>query len=390
MTRVTLIVVCEPGASCASDRLPECRDALQDLGYSVEILASAAVLDGLREQDPNLQARPIPGDFNDLAGSAIAGLREASGDLRILLDAGMTYTSDDLVAVVRRLAVGDVQIAVASRNLAGSGSIVGRLFGAFVRPLLGSTDPFSGLIGLKSLGARRAESAFRPVGSRFALEILARVEGPRADVAVGGRIASTSRWSFDLGEIRQAKRLSDDRFGNVSRLLQFCVVGASGMVVDLTFYALFQMIFAATPMAGRVAPLVGGPLAPAAAGVVAVALALTWNFALNRRLTFNDAKRGSIVREYGRYVVSNLAGIILSLTLRLTLPNLFGFFRSHRLAAAVVGIVAATGVSFTLTRWFVFGRRAAPALSDAPMAGRVGLAGLSPAESTGHELARSH
>ena len=30
------------------------------------------------------------------------------------------------------------------------------------------------------------------------------------------------------------KRLADDRFGNFSRLLQFCVVGASGMVIDLS------------------------------------------------------------------------------------------------------------------------------------------------------------
>ena len=31
----------------------------------------------------------------------------------------------------------------------------------------------------------------------------------------------------------------DDRFGNASRLIQFCAVGASGMIVDLTCYALF-------------------------------------------------------------------------------------------------------------------------------------------------------
>jgi hypothetical protein len=53
-------------------------------------------------------------------------------------------------------------------------------------------------------------------------------------------------------------------------------------------------------------------------------------------------------------VLSNALGIALSFTLRLTLPRQFGFFAKHRLAAAVVGIVAATGISFTMSRWLVF------------------------------------
>ena len=47
-----------------------------------------------------------------------------------------------------------------------------------------------------------------------------------------------------LNDIRQLKRVLDQRFGTFSRLVQFCMVGASGMVVDLSFYALFQMLFA--------------------------------------------------------------------------------------------------------------------------------------------------
>jgi hypothetical protein len=42
------------------------------------------------------------------------------------------------------------------------------------------------------------------------------------------------------------------------------------------------------------------------------------------------------------------------------LPAHILFFERHRLAAAVVGIVAATGVSFTMSRWLVFSRRPEP------------------------------
>jgi dolichol-phosphate mannosyltransferase len=187
------------------------------------------------------------------------------------------------------------------------------------------------------------------------------VAGRRADVPVES-VVSTSRASTPLGDLRQLKRLADDLFGNASRLLQFCFVGASGMVVDLTFYALFQAILNQTSVFdGMQAPLVGGPLALAVAAVLAISIALTWNFTINRRLTFNDTRRGSIGRQYLRYVLSNLLGIGVSLTLRLLLPNTFGFFRRHRLAAAVVGIVTATGISFSMARWFVFRHRPAPA-----------------------------
>ena len=346
MARVSLIVVRGAGAEWPHDRSTDTRDALKASGHDVEV-------DAISVESGGIEGR-------GLAIAAIDGVRRADGELLLVLDAGMGYSAADLVAVADRLAAGDVEIVVASRNAGPSRRLAGRLLGAVVRPILGTTDPFAGLIGMTSGLARSADALFRPVGSRFALEVLARAEGRREDVAVSGRVASAKRSSIGLGDIRQAKRLADDRFGNVSRLLQFCFVGASGMVVDLVFYALFQKVFAATPMAVRVAPVVGGSLAMAAARVSAIAIALTWNFSLNRRLTFNDARRGSIAREYVRYVLSNMAGVLLSLTLSLTLPNLFGFFRAHRLAAAVVGIVAATGVSFTLTRFFVFGRRPTP------------------------------
>jgi dolichol-phosphate mannosyltransferase len=260
----------------------------------------------------------------------------------------MDYEPDDVLAVVERLAAGDVELVVASRP--------NRWIGTLALRFLGTTDPASGLIGLSRDGAIEADDSFAPIGSRFTLELLARVAGRRADVPISS-IPRSTQSSTPFSDLRQLKRLADDRFGNASRLLQFCFVGASGMVVDLTFYALLQFIFARTELAGMTAPLVGGSMGLAVAAVIAIAVALTWNFSINRRLTFNDARQGSIARQYVRYVFSNLLGIGVSLSLRLILPNTFGFFRSHRLAAAVVGIVAATGISFSMARWFVFGHR---------------------------------
>ncbi len=361
MARVSLIVLEGPGVAWPSGRMAACRAGLEDRGHAVEVLVVA---------DPRGRRAPGPdepwcdrlvADGPGLARAAVAGLRAARGRWLVLLDLAMAYPPEDVFAVVDRLATAEGEVvAVAARPAGG-------LARALARRLAGTADPSSGLIGLTLGSAIEADGSFAPVGSRFALEVLARVGGPRVDVEVGP-VAAGPRTSPRMDDVRFLKRLADDRFGTASRLIQFCIVGASGMVVDLTSYALLQAALAASPLAGVTTPLLGEPLDLAGAAVLAIALALTWNFSLNRRLTFNDARDGSIVRQYVRYVLGNLVGIGVSLTLRLALPDLFGFFARHRLAAAVAGIVAATGISFGMARWFVFGQSTGAATDPAPAA----------------------
>ena len=172
-----------------------------------------------------------------------------------------------------------------------------------------------------------------------------------------------------LDRFRRIKRRADERYGNLSRLLQFCGVGASGMVVDLSTYSALQAVLGTLAGARRVVFAGGGALgsitrAEALAAFLGIAVAMTWNFTINRRLTFNDARRGSIPRQYLRYALSNLLGCTVSFAFRLGLPGSVPFFARHRLVAAVAGIVAATGISFTMARWFVFGVRPGRSRSD--------------------------
>ena len=330
MVRVSLIALRGPGVAWPSDRIAAYVAVLEQADYEVEVVETSE--------------RP------GTSRAAVDGLRASTGDLVILVDLAVAYDPASVYAIVQRLSSGDSDLVIDTR----SSALVGRL----CRRLLGTADPFSRLIGLTREAADRADPAFSPVGNRFAMEMLARVPGRRADVR-GARVrASTWIWP-SLDDVRLVKRLADERFGNGSRLIQFCFVGVSGMVIDLTCYALAQTILSRTAMAGSVAPVVGGSLVLLLSGLISVGTAVTWNFSINRRLTFNDARGGSIVAQYLRYLFSNLLGIAVSLTLRLALPKYVPFFDRHKLAAAVVGIVAATGISFTMARWFVFGRKAA-------------------------------
>ena len=85
----------------------------------------------------------------------------------------------------------------------------------------------------------------RPDESSLILDLLSRHRVRCIDVPVDGGGGFRSR-GVGIGHVRPLKHLLDLRFGNYSRLVQFCIVGASGMVVDLSFYALFQWLFSFT------------------------------------------------------------------------------------------------------------------------------------------------
>jgi dolichol-phosphate mannosyltransferase len=176
------------------------------------------------------------------------------------------------------------------------------------------------------------------------------------DVPVTGDDRFQSRL-IGFRDLRQLKHMLDRRFGNYSRLVQFCMVGASGMVVDLSFYALLQLLLSVTWLAFTRTPIIGVSCHLVLSRSLAIGIALVWNFSLNRRLTFNDAQKGDVIRQFMTYVLSNAVAVLFSLTLSLVLPTRVAFFARHRLAAAVVGIVVATGISFSMSRWLVFGRR---------------------------------
>jgi dolichol-phosphate mannosyltransferase len=139
------------------------------------------------------------------------------------------------------------------------------------------------------------------------------------------------------------------------------------MVVDLSFYARFQWLLASIRLGAARSARFGFSWHLAIAGAHSIAIAWLRNFSLNRRLTFNDARGGSWVRQFLTHALSNALAIALSFTVRLYLWARVAFSARHRLAAAVVRIVGATGIGFSMSRWIVFTRR--PDLNHAPRAG---------------------
>ena len=141
--------------------------------------------------------------------------------------------------------------------------------------------------------------------------------------------------------LKHLKRLADFRFGAVSRFFQFCAVGFSGMIIDITTYAML-LAWGTSIYAGR---------------GIAILIAMTWNFFLNRKLTFSDRRYGSLIPQYLGFVASSAIGAIISWTMATIIAPMLLFFREHLILAAVVGILAGTASNFMMCTRFVFRRK---------------------------------
>jgi len=364
--KVSLILPLARGDILPGHRVTEYREILERQGTfeAVEVIvARATELEGAAGRAPHVLLHDdhaagmtyVATERSDWSALVRAGLGASTGDHLVVLDVRRHYSPESLTRVVAPVRTGecDLAVAVARRGRrpwprVGLG-VVSRLF-------LGTSDVFSGLFALERSVWERAGRDGAASGSSPVLDSLLRRPARCIDVPVAVDDRFHSR-RFGLADLRPLKHLVDHRFGNYSRLVQFCMVGASGMVVDLSCYALLQWLLSFTRLAGRTSAFFGCSWHLAIAAAIAIAVALVWNFTLNRRLTFNDARKGSILRQFVTYAFSNALAIALSFSVRLFLPARVGFFARHRLAAAVVGIVAATGISFSMARWLVFVRR---------------------------------
>jgi len=363
MESISLIIPVSEANVPTDTEIASYRRVLQDLAHaaSIEVILAG---DFSPEADApgasDLIVIPTAG------GGKIAALRKgmhaASNELLVVLDPQRAYPPQAIVEVIGGLLTSDADFAIAvprrDRHRSWWRALGRRCLGLIGQLTLGTSDVFSGLIAIRPCRLRAATNFHHARGSRLVLDLLAWPGTSHCDVPAATR---PDDWlhvrPLRFDDIRQLKRLLDHRFGTMSRLVQFCIVGASGMVVDLTLYALLQLLFARfwSLPAGSSGAGFSWPLATA--GALAILTAMVWNFTLNRRLTFNDSRGGSIPRQFLTYALGNALGIAVSLSLRLFLPQYFGFFARHRLAAAVVGIIVATGISFSMSRWVVFIRK---------------------------------
>jgi len=288
-----------------------------------------------------------------LSTAVIRGWQAARGTILGVMDADLQHPPQANALLLQEIDRG-AEVAVGSRHVAGGGvsdwsafrrvlSRGAQMLGLLLLPgVLGRlTDPMSGLFMVQ----RRAISGvtLNPIGYKILLEVVA-----RGRVSWIGEVGYVFRERTE-GESKVTARVYWDYLLHLmrlrwvtlwdSRLFRFCVVGASGVLVDMGFLYLLS-----DPS------MLGWGLTRSK--FVAAEVAMLTNFLLNDAWTFGDVaqKVPGIRAKARRFLAFNLiCSIGLGLNI-LILNVLFNYFGMNRYIANALAILLVTLWNFAMNR----------------------------------------
>ena len=310
-------------------------EQLRDEGYPVRIITRFGV--------------------RGLSSAVIHGFREAKGNYLVCMDADLSHPPEAIPRLLESIEDGDSDFALGSRYVPGASTdetwglfrwINSKVATLLARPFTPIKDPMSGFFALPRAVFEQAEQ-LNPIGYKIGLELIVKCACKNIrEIPIHFADRKYGHSKLNLKEqfnyLRHLKLLADFKFGEFSRLMQFCLVGSTGIAVDLSIYS----------------TLLHFGLSLATSRAIAIWLAMTWNFWLNRRLTFSFSRRGSILSQYPKFVASCMSGAVISWFIAVLLPQRYSFFAQNLLLAAVIGIIAGTLCNFLLSRYWVFKKNA--------------------------------
>ncbi len=176
--------------------------------------------------------------------------------------------------------------------------------------------------------------------------IFPRIGAPGEVVFASGRAAKSSVSTSMLALLTRLRgylpgplrrHATDDRLVLAAQLWAFGCTGLVGLGLDIaTVYAL------------------RAPLGLYGAGMVGYVVAATGNWALNRVWTFRGASQDAAHRQWARYLIVNLVGMVLNRGIYALLVTFVAACAEEPAYAVAAGAVAGMGVNFILSRRLVF------------------------------------
>lgn len=281
-----------------------------------------------------------------LSQAVLDGLRRSQSDVLAVMDCDLSHPPEVLPLMLAQLEDG-ADFVVGSRFVEGGTTdddwglfrwLNSRVATLLALPLTTIQDPMSGYFMLRR-ATFEAGREFSPLGYKIGLELYVKChcrDAREVPIHFADRQFGESKLSLkeQLRYLRHIRRLYAYRFGIWSQLVQFLIVGASGLVVNLALLTLFLELG------------LGAKLAV----VLAIFLSMIWNFVLNRRSSFSYARGGSIVRQFLGFVSACSLGAVVNYFVTLACMKSL----AQPQLAATLGVVAATGFNFAASRLVVF------------------------------------
>ncbi len=290
----------------------------------------------------------------DLSLAVLHGIRLARFDRVVVMDADLSHPPERIAALLAALD-GDCDLAVGSRYAPGGWidrtwgwprRLNSRVATLLALPLVRCSDPMSGFFATDRRTLPDPER-LQPIGYKIGLELMVRGRLRVADVPIGfvdrDLGASKMNWRQQVNYLRHLYRLYRHRFGGIVRLLSFGAVGASGFVIDVACWFGLQGIGAEHRLAR----------------FLSFWPAVTWNWFLDRELTFEDRPRLPRVQQWMKFAAGSLLGLGVNVGSYMLLTSFVDLFARHRLPALVCGVLLGAGANFLVANRYVY-RRSSP------------------------------
>jgi dolichol-phosphate mannosyltransferase len=287
-----------------------------------------------------------------LASAVVEGFKHTSGEILGVMDADLQHPPEVVADLLREMERG-ADITIASRYVTGGGCqgwglirrIISRgaifLAHLFLPATRRVHDPMSGFFMLKRPVVDGAD--LKPIGYKILLEIL--IEGRFQRITEVPYIFR-SRYGGEskLGTRQQVEYLKHiyrlmRRKGELRRFVKFCLVGASGVLVNM------GLLWLLTELAGLFYLL---------SAAISIETSIISNFTLNDHFTFAD-RRLPGVKPFGNRLVKfnlvSLAGLGINMAILWLFTSVFGVYY---LLSNLCGIAVATLWNYLVNLWWTW------------------------------------
>ena len=330
---------------------------MSESGHSYEVIIAA---EGTAGDTPSLVRELVREGYPvrllvhhgpaDLARSVMEAFGRARGGILMSIKPDLSHPPEAIPDLLKAIEEQDAQVAVGTRysvmaraqGLSPARRALNRLGMLFARPFSRVSDPLTGFFAFRRSVLDEADE-MNPCGSSVLLELMVKSDCRRIEeipITFGAHrrvrtgTSLEGMWKF----VVHLKRLADYKFGFMSTLFQFLAVGGTGTVVD--FASLGGLLALDVPIM--------------AARALAIWVAMTWNFFLNRHFTFSGRPEGSILRQYGRFVTSCALGAFVNWGVFVCAINLLPGGPYRVVGGFLSGVAAGTAFNFALSHWWVF------------------------------------
>jgi dolichol-phosphate mannosyltransferase len=285
-----------------------------------------------------------------LSTAVLEGFKHARGETCIVMDADLSHPPEKIPELLAALDDG-ADFVIGSRYTRGGSTDEGwgmfralnsRVATWLALPFTRACDPMSGFFALRR-STFDAGGPYSPVGYKIGLELLVKCrcrDIREVPIHFANRAKGQSKLSLQeqLRYIQHIRRLFIHRFGDWARFLQFAVVGASGVFVNLAALTVLH--------------IVGVPVKLSVA--LAIFVAMLTNFALNRWVTFSYARHDNWVPQLFGFVAASSLGGAVNYAITMGALSAWPGLHDFPQAASLLGILAGTAFNFVASRYIVF------------------------------------